>query len=327
MVEVPAPPSIVVPIPRRPYPLKNGFQSWMSGSTAGSNAGDHYGSQHPMITSPKTVSEGHNGGIMYSDGQAATMESGGNVQFSQSPSVQRTNTTSSRAGALFRRVTSSLRRQRRGVTVSSMGSGTNMTTIPADSESGHGSRNVSRQNTARRLAEPVPFVMPARNEDVPVMDISSIAPAAGPDYSQYYGMSAAEEKRRLNPPAYFAPPVAPSSRNNSPPQALNMGPNHSSSFVDLISGGATTGSRSAVDTGPTEHRSPGHPQELLSASRYRPDSDPLSLPSNLILSSPLEQRSQDASSGMLDSSPVVARPVPPSQLRFMVANPSREVEM
>lgn len=328
----PGPPSIVVPIPVRPYPLKNGFQSWMSGSTRASSAGDHHGPQQGQVLSPKPLTQVYTGGVVHTNGPEGTLESGnGGVQFSEGPALRRSNTASSRAQALFRRVTSPLRRHRRGVTVSTISSGTNMTTIPADSESGHGSRNVSRQNTARRIAEPVPYILPSRNEDIPVMDISSGGPVAGQqvsDHGQFYGLSAAEEKRRLNPPAYVIPPVTASARNNSPPQMLErMAPNPSTSLVDLISGGATTGSMSNVGVDPTGHRTPGQPQELHSASRYRPDSDPMSLPSNLILSSPMDIRSQDASSGMLDSSPIATRPVPPSHLRFVVANPSREVEM
>lgn len=212
--------------------------------------------------------------------------------------------------------------------MSSMSSGTVMTSVPADSDTGPGSRNVSRQNTARRMAEPTPFVMPDHAEDIPTLDISSGGPSAGQvDSNQQYGTSASDEKRRLNPPACVAPPVVANSLVRASAQTLERvepTAGRSASFLDRASGAATSGSRSNDSHGHAP--SSTLPQELQSASRYRPDSDPLSLPSNLVLSSPQELRSQDASSGMVDTFPVVARSLP-SNLRFVVSNPSRDVEM
>jgi hypothetical protein len=320
----PALTNIVVPVPVRPYPLKRAFQSFMSASTTGSNTDDR-SHPRPLITvSSKTTTEGHNSD-MYRTGPG--MESGG-VEVSQEPTVRQTNTTSSVAHTLFRRMTLPWRRQRHRTIVSSMsvGSGTVMTSNPAESDAG--SRNVSRQNTARRMTEPTPFVMPDHAEDIPILDISSGGPPTGQvDSNQQYGMSASDEKRRLNPPAYVTPPMVTHTLVHAPAQRLErMEPTagQSASFLDLASGAATAGSRSNDSHGHT----PGSTllQEPQSASRYRPGSDPLSLPSNLVLSSPQEMRSQDASSGMFAASPVVARPLP-SSLRFVISNPSREVEM
>jgi hypothetical protein len=314
----PALTNIAIPVPVRPYPLKSAFQSFMSGSTTGSNAGDQHNTHGLAI--PKTTMEGHSSD-RYRFGPGIE---GGGVQFSE-PTVRRTNTTSSVAHTLFRRITSPWRRHRMTMSSMSMNSVTVMTSNPADSDSGHGSRNVSRQNTARRMAEPTPFIMPNHAEDIPTLNISSDGPETRQE-GEYHRMSSSE-KRRLDPPAYAPPPVFPNTANQVHAQRLErMAPTagHSSSLLDLTSGGATAGSRS--NDGHSYTPGSAFPHELQSASRYRPDSDPLSLPSNLVLSSPHEMRSQDASSGMLDASPVTARALP-SNLRFVVSNPSRDVEM
>ncbi|KAG8822777.1 hypothetical protein FRC17_009466 [Serendipita sp. 399] len=310
-------PSIVAPVPIRPYPLPTGFQSYRSASTAASAKVEEGISSEQNLSSrsPRTSTEGM---------------------------------------SLLQRVASSIRWRSHSKTHSatSYGSGTAMTSnvlsrIDAEDE-GHGVREISRQNSTRRMVEPTPYIVPPQEVEPRVLDISLEAARGGPQESNHGFLSAAEEKRRLNPPAevnqsVLPPSAAPwlSSRNVA--RYTNQGPASTppNSILSLGSGGATAGSNSQD----------GHTMAIRD-SRAAPTtavSEPAasdrqtrghSLPSNIALSSPLELGSQAASSGVLDASPIV----PPyytknsasagasasghqSNLRFMVNNPDRNVEM
>lgn len=293
-----APPlaNIVVPIPVRPYPVRNGFDSYMSSTSAGSNAGDYPGSAigHKEMTGPD--------GLARSD--VGIRERGSSQNHRP---LARNNTNSSFAASLIQRVSSSMRWRRRTQTNSmdSIGTGTVMTTTATgmDSDTGHGSRNISRQNTARRNVDPIPFVLPSHPEETAVISIS----AEGADRTSPYGMSAAEEKRRLNPPAYRG--SVPWTNGNSRSQNSEPGASNS---LDISSGGATAGSEN--------HHGAFAPSAItLGTAMGR-----TSLPSNIVLPSAFDLLSQDASSGVLDSSPIHVRP-PAADLRFTVTNPSVEM--
>lgn len=289
--------NIVVPVPVRPYPLRPAFQSYVSTTTGGSNVGD---------SAYKESSEYD--GTARSD--VAIMERGSSQNHT---SLARHDTNSSFATSLLRRVTGRWRRRAQGASMNSIGTGTVMTTTVTgmDSDTGHGSRNVSRENTTRRTVDPVPFILPSHPEEPTIVDISS----SNVDRTSPYGLSAAEEKRRLNPPAY----------SNSVPwsgtttQSQGSDPNASNSLLDLPSGAATAGSASHI--GPlVTVGAPSTVAPMTGAART-------SLPSNIILPSPFDMLSQGASSGILDTSPLPRRPPASTNLRFAVTNPSREVEM
>jgi len=293
-----APPlaNIVVPIPVRPYPVRSTFDSYMSSTSAGSNAGDYPGSAtgHKEMTGPD--------GLARSD--VGIMERGSSQNHR---SLARNNTNSSFAASLIQRVSSSMRWRRRTQTNSmgSNGTGTviTITATGMDSDTEHGPRNVSGQNTARRNVDPIPFILPSHPEETAVVDIS----AEGVDRTSPYGMSAAAEKRRLNPPAYRDSVPWTNGNSRSDPGASNS--------LDFSSGGATAGSEahhSAV--------APVPPSTItLGTAMGR-----TSLPSNIVLPSPFDLLSQDASSGVLDSSPIHVRPAA-ADLRFTVTNPSVEM--
>jgi hypothetical protein len=290
--------NIVVPIPVRPYPVRNGIDSYMSSTSAGSNAGDYPGSAtgHKELTG--------------SDGLARSDV--GIMELGSSQNHRPLTRNSSFAASLVQRVSNSMRWRRRTQTNSmgSIGTGTIMTTTVTgmDSDTGYGSRHVSRQNTARGPADPTPFILPSHPEETAVVDISP----EGVDHTSPYGMSAAEEKRRLNPPGF--PGSGPWTNRNS--RSQNSDPGEPNSLLD-ISSGATAGSESRHVV-----FAPMPPSTITPGTAI----GRASLPSNIVLPSPFDLLSQDASSGVLDSSPIHVRP-PAADLKFAVVNPSRDVEM
>lgn len=305
----PKQPSIIAPVPVRPIPTAN-FESYMSTTTGTSHHGDVSGYTHLTGTPNQPLS--------------------------------RSNTTSSRAMTLFRRVTSAVPWRSHSKTTSrtSVGSGTVMTSnvgtlspIPhGGSDLGHG--NVSRQNTIRDIPDPVPFTIPA-----PANDSLRNYPIAEEPSTSHGFPSAAEEKRRLNPPGYSNPPpavVAPWIKGDQV-RYTSQNPTANTPNSLLDNSAVATRATSSPESQTLSHHNQQQQQQQDAQRLQRPQmtvrpvSDVLSgsVPSNILLPSPTENDvSQGASSGIIDSSPLVARPpVPMQNMRFVVTNPEKDVEM
>ncbi|KAG8827749.1 hypothetical protein FRC19_000758 [Serendipita sp. 401] len=308
------PPSIIAPIPVRPYPLATALQSYQSASTTGSAKMDEGTSSRPDLSS-------------------------------------RSPRTSIGGMTLLQRVASGIRWRSHSKTNSatSHGSGTVMTSnvtalsrIEAGDEEDerHGMREISRQNSTRRMVEPTPYIVPLQDVESRVLDISSGPTRGQPGGTQEpnYGFpSASEEKRRLNPPAdmnnIIPPSAAPWLSSRSVTRFTTQEPNSTptNSLFDLASGAATAGSNS--HDGHSIRNLAAHQSTASTAVNQRPLSDQTrshSLPSNIVLNSPLDGDSQAASSGVLDVSPILSRPSANGQssnMRFMLNNPDHEIEM
>ncbi|PVG03243.1 hypothetical protein CPB86DRAFT_804233 [Serendipita vermifera] len=346
----PALANIVVPVPIRSYPARPTFQTYGSSGSQTTNVDPNYG--YTTLHSPKPSEDPHNYGS--EDHPIDRIEMGSNLSRQNTRRTRHRSSSSSGALALLTRITS-LRWRRHVPTNSdgSAGSGTMMTSTGMISSEGaidlDGSRRGSNENqqgnTYRRMVVPVPFTLPNHAEEPDIIDISNPdnPRPEGPNRSQSQSSSypsAAEEKRRLNPPAYTGPPAAVV-RRETVGQEISMAPRASLARLEISSGVATAGSRTVASESQDGHGPLYSPysddQRSGQPERHRPHSDSRthsnSVPSNIALPSPWEQAPQTASSGVLDYSPVPpesknAKSVQtPSNLRFTVTNPGHHVEM